>query len=220
MKRETRLESRKIRSHHGSSGRQGNSRGHRASDTGRNESTAGEFGLDCSNLGSLVSPSQAYNRANLVGIMDSLGSNDQVIVDLVHETKVEVGQLGRGRDRCENGSLGIAGSDTEIGETATSGKRVSEVTSHADSLLWNSETGRSVHLGQVHDIEDRRYIEVSLDVIDAKVGTLTGLEGQLDVWSEHQRCFEGMSTICRVRQLIDRTIPKICVRVRMRGTVY
>jgi hypothetical protein len=29
-----------------------------------------------------------------------------------------------------------------------------------------------------------------------------------------------MSTICRVRQLIDRTIPKICVRVRMRGTVY
>ena len=202
LKRHTRLEGGKIGTRHGSSGRQSDSRCNLARNTGGNNATAAELGLDDTNVGSVKGTPKSQHIAGLVGRVHSLRANGDVLVDLVKKTNVVGRKLVRCRERGENGALGVARSEAKVGQAAT-GKAIGDISTNFDALSWNSKAGRGVDLGHVHDIEHRGHIEVSLGVIDAEIRSLAGLEGELDFRANTERGLDSVSSIGSMDKLVD-----------------
>jgi hypothetical protein len=105
-----------------------------------------------------------------------------------------------------------ASANVETRKSGRSCKVVGSISTYLDSL-GESKASRSANLGHVNDIKDTSGIKVTLDIVNAQVGTLARLEGKLDIRGDTERSLQDASTVS-----LELTLVNIEFGIRELGT--
>jgi hypothetical protein len=204
-KGETRLKGGQIRGRDGSRGGQHDLGSELTRDAKGKETRASVLGLDDTNLGRRVRAANGQDVAHLVRRVRRGGSQAQVLVDLVQETNVE-GGLGRGSQGGKHGAVRV-GSPHVKARQGGLGNRVGSITAHLDAV-GHTHASRRANLGHFHDIHDTRGVQAALGIVDAQVGTLAALEGELDIGGHLEGGFQDTGSVRLELTLVEAELGK------------
>jgi hypothetical protein len=130
------------------------------------------------------------------------GGEREVGVDLVDAADVDAGQVGGRGDGGEEFALAVGGADVIGREAGLAGEGVGGVAAYAEAG-GQAEAGGGGDLGHVLDVEDAGGVEVALGVVDAEVGSLVALEGELDALAGDEAGLEDLATVGGELDLVE-----------------
>lgn len=190
---DSRLEAGKIGWVDSSRGGDNDLRHNFAGNTGVQDTVASHLGLEGTNGGHLVSSTDSIDGADLFSRVDSFGGNTKISVDFVQQTKRE-SVLGSGSDRGRHGSRSIGETIVESRDSLIFAQSKSGISSNNQSRR-KSVTGRSGKLGKSSNIQNSSSSKSSLFVINAQVGSLSGLETKFEFRGNGKRSFQNLGSI-------------------------
>jgi hypothetical protein len=152
--------------------------------------------------GGLVGTTNTEDITHLISRVRSLRGKRNVAVDLVEKSDVDLRELARTGETGKDGSVGVASTNIQAGEARLSRKSVGGISSSLNSRR-KTNAGTGAELGHLSNIEDTSRVEVSVGVINAKVSSLVGLEGKLDIRGDLQRSLQDASSVGSALSLVN-----------------
>jgi hypothetical protein len=180
---------------------QSNLRGNIPDQRSRDKTRSDILGLDGSE-GGLVGTTNTEDITHLISRVSSLRGKRNVAVDLVEKSDVDLRELARTGETGKDGSVGVASTNIQAGEAGLSRKSVGGISSSLNSGR-KTNAGTGAELGHLSNIEDTSRVEVSVGVVNAKVSSLVGLEGKLDIGGDLQRSLQDTSAVGSALSLVN-----------------